>query len=164
MKMTQFFLDQLKREAAINRRALGVVPEGKNAWKPHPKSMPLGYLAALVATMPGWIAMMIEQDELDLAKGERQSDAGSVSELVEMLDRSVTAGEKALQNTDDAHLQTRWRLLYAGRVMDDRPRHAVIADTFAHMAHHRGQLTVYLRLNDRPIPSIYGPTADAPLS
>lgn len=155
----------MKREAAINRRALEVVPEGKNDWKPHPKSMPLGYLAALVATMPNWIAMIIEKDELDLATGEgSQSAVGSPAELVGLLERSVAAGEKALRETDDAHLMTAWRLLYAGKVVDEKPRHVVIAETFNHMAHHRGQLTVYLRLNDRPIPSIYGPTADAPLS
>ena len=161
MKMTDLFLAQLEREAAISRRALERVPDGKNDWKPHPKSMPFGYLAALVASMPNWIAMMIDREDLDLAAGQgRQEAVGGGSDLVKLLDQSAAAARSSLERTNDEHLLEHWKLLFSGKVLDDRPRHLHMADTFMHMAHHRGQLTVYLRLNDQPVPSIYGPTAD----
>jgi uncharacterized damage-inducible protein DinB len=164
MKLTAFFSDQLGREIPISRRVLERVPEGRPDWKPHEKSMPLGYLATLVATMPSWIAMAIAQDELDLnPPGGSQytpKEWKTTRDLLEMLDEAESQARDALAGTSDEHLQTGWRLLVAGQVVMESPRHAVIADTFNHMAHHRGQLTVYLRLNDVPVPSVYGPSAD----
>ena len=163
MKMTEQFSAQLDREATITRRALERVPEGRPDWKPHEKSMPLGYLSTLVATMPGWIAMMITQDELDLnppGGGKRPEAPGNNAELLAALDDSVAKAREALRDTTDEHLLTSWKLLVAGQVVMEQPRHVAIADTFMHWSHHRGQLTVYLRLNDAPVPSIYGPTAD----
>ena len=168
MQMTDFFLAELEREAAASRRALVRVPEGRSDWKPHEKSMPLGYLATLVATMPGWIAMTINMDELDLnppgGKRYREPDLTTVQALVEGLDKSVAQARAALCATSDEHLLTPWRLLSGGRVVMEQPRYVVIQDSvFNHLAHHRGQLTVYLRLNGAPVPAIYGPTADEPL-
>ena len=163
MKMTEQFSAQLDREATITRRALERVPEGRPDWKPHEKSMPLGYLSTLVATMPGWIAMMITQDELDLnppGGAKRPEAPGNNAELLAALDDSVAKAREALRDTTDEHLLTSWKLLVAGQVVMEQPRHVAIADTFMHWSHHRGQLTVYLRLNDAPVPSIYGPTAD----
>lgn len=164
MRMTDFFSAQLEREAAISRRALERAPEGRPDWKPHEKSMPLGYLSTLVATMPSWIDMAITQDELDLnppgGSGYKPPATATTRELLQAHDESVAKGRDALRNTTDAHLMTPWRLLVAGRVVMESPRHVVIADTFMHLAHHRGQLTVYLRLNGAPVPSIYGPSAD----
>jgi hypothetical protein len=164
MKMTELFKGQLEREAPITRRALENVPEGKPDWKPHPKSMPLGYLSSLVASMPGWVAMAIKQDELDLyPKGGKPNTAPVVStrrELLQALDDSVAKSREALAGTNDDYLMTPWRLLVAGKVVMEAPRHTVIEDTFTHLAHHRGQLTVYMRLNEMKVPSIYGPTAD----
>ncbi|HXK62248.1 MAG TPA: DinB family protein [Acidobacteriota bacterium] len=164
MKMTELFLSQLEREAAISRRVLGRVPEGRSDWKPHEKSMPLGYLATLVATMPAWIAMTILKDSLDLnpPEGPRHTPPqwSTTAELLAMLDDSVAQGKDALAKTTDDHLLTPWRLLYSGQTVMEHPRHIVIADTLNHRAHHRGQLTVYLRLNEVPVPSIYGPSAD----
>lgn len=126
--------------------------------------MPLGNLSTLVGTMPGWIAMMVTQDELDLnppgGSGKRPPAPSTTRELLAALDGSVAKAREALCNTSDEHLLTSWRLLVAGQVVLENPRHVVIADTFTHLAHHRGQLTVYLRLNGVPVPAIYGPSAD----
>jgi uncharacterized damage-inducible protein DinB len=164
MKMTEMFKAQLEREAPITRRALENVPAGKPDWKPHAKSMPLGYLSSLVASMPGWVAMAIRQDELDLyPKGGKPNTPPVLStrrELLQALDESLARSREALAGTDDQQLMTSWRLLVGGQVVLEQPRHVVIADAFTHLAHHRGQLTVYLRLNEMKVPSIYGPTAD----
>jgi uncharacterized damage-inducible protein DinB len=165
MKLTDLFLAQLEREAVITRRALERVPEGRPDWKPHQKSMPLGYLSRLVATMPGWIALEILQDELDLQPlhggGFPQPDTSTTRALLKAFDDSVSKAREALRGETDEHLTTtRWRLLVSGQVVADNPRQEVLADTFTHLAHHRGQLSVYLRLNDVPVPSVYGPTAD----
>jgi uncharacterized damage-inducible protein DinB len=164
MKLTDFFAAQLEREADRSRRALERVPEGRNDWKPHEKSMPFGYLAALVAMMPSWIAMAISQDELDLnppgGSAYRPASYAGTHELLQAHDESAAKGRAALRDTTDEHLLTPWRLLVAGRVVAEDPRYVVIAETFTHLAHHRGQLTVYLRLNGAPVPALYGPSAD----
>ena len=163
MKLTQLFLDQLEREAARTRPALESVPKGKDEWAPHPKSMPLLRLAGLVASMPSWIALIINQDELELTPPAAQSQyqQPTVEGLVATLEKAVQDGRAALAGTtDDYLLTTNWKLLVKGNVVMDQPRHVVLVDTFNHLAHHRGQLTVYLRLNDRPVPAIYGPSAD----
>jgi uncharacterized damage-inducible protein DinB len=165
MKLTDLFLADLEREAISTRRVLERVPEGRDDWKPHEKSMALGYLANLVATMPSWIAMMVTENELDFNPpgGQRYkpSQAGNNRELLEAFDQSVAKARDALRSTNDEHLMTSWRFLTGGRVISDQPRHIVIRDgVLNHLAHHRGQLTVYLRLNDVPVPSIYGPSAD----
>jgi uncharacterized damage-inducible protein DinB len=165
MKLTDLFLEELEREAGANRRVLERVPLDRPDWKPHEKSMPMGYLATLVATMPSWIAMIVDSEEFDMRPGgappARPPQPGSTSELLALLDSSVSKGRDALSKTSDEHLMKNWRLLVAGRVVDDRPRHVVIRDSvFAHLAHHRGQMTVYLRLNGALVPAIYGPTAD----
>ena len=164
MKMTEFFAAQLEREAPISKRALERVPEGRADWKPHEKSMPLGYLSNLVAVMPRWVAMAILQDELDLnppgGGGFKPPVTDTRTKLLAAHDDSVAQASTALRGTTDAYLSTPWKLLVGGRVVLEQPRDVVIADTFTHLAHHRGQLTVYLRLNEVAVPSIYGPTAD----
>jgi uncharacterized damage-inducible protein DinB len=164
MELTSFFLQQLQREAAANRKTLERVPEGKNSWKPHERSMEMGYLAALVATMPAWILMMIESEELNLDKPESQRFRAraqdSAAELLKLADESKAKAEAALKNTDEGHLGKPWRLVMGGKTLSEAPRSQQIADVFTHMAHHRGQLTVYLRLNEAKVPAIYGPSAD----
>jgi len=162
MKMTEMFLAQLEREAPLTRSAVERLPAGRNDWKPHEKSRPLGMLASLVASMPSWIATMIEQNELDIgAGGGAQSPAQTSRELVQLLDKSIAAARRALSSTTDEHLMTSWRLRYGNRVLSEEPRHVMITDgVFSHLAHHRGQLTVYVRLNNVPVPAIYGATAD----
>jgi hypothetical protein len=150
MKIVEFFQAQLEREIPVSRRVLERVPEGRNDWKPHEKSMPLGYLSVLVATMPSWIAMAVNQDELDLnppgGAPPRPPLPNTNGELLQAFDQAAAQGRDALRNTRDEHLATPWRLLVAGKVVMESPREVVISDTFGHMSHHRGQLTVYLRV------------------
>jgi uncharacterized damage-inducible protein DinB len=163
MKLTKLFLDQLEREAARTRRALENVPRGKDDWAPHAKSMPLLRLAGLVASMPSWLALIIKQDELELSPpaGQGQYQQPTVDSLLSTLEKSVADGRAALEATTDDYLQTtKWKLLVKGNVVMEQPRHVVIVETFNHLAHHRGQLTVYLRLAECPVPAIYGPSAD----
>jgi uncharacterized damage-inducible protein DinB len=161
MKMTELFLAELEREAATTRRVLQRVPEGRYDWKPHEKSMTLGYLAELVARLPSWCVNAIQRDELELTTAEKLPPLGTSSELVQALDENVARAREALANTTDDHLMKPWRLLVAGQVVSEDPRHIVLRDAvFNHLAHHWGQLTVYLRLNGAPVPSIYGPSAD----
>jgi uncharacterized damage-inducible protein DinB len=165
--LADLFLAELEEEARITRGVLERVPEGRNDWKPHPRSMPLGYLAVLVATLPGWAAMTLNQDELDLmpVNGPKPipKEAASNAELLAMFDDAVGRSRAALQATSDAHLHTTWRLLVGGHVVSEQSRlHVLRHATFNHLAHHRGQLTVYLRLTDAHVPSIYGPSADEP--
>jgi len=164
MKLNEFFLEQLEGEVKSTRKALERVPEGRNDWKPHEKSMPFGYLAALVSKMPGWIALMINQNEYDLGSKDPRFQPVALQtnrELVASFDEAVAVARKALQNTNDEHLRTNWKMLAGGHVVSDSPRYVSIRDAvFTHLGHHRGQLTVYLRLNEALVPSIYGPTAD----
>jgi len=165
LKLTDLFLEELEREAASNRRVLERVPLDSPTWKPHEKSMELGYLAHLVATMPSWIAMIVDQDEFDMrpagAPPQRPENARNTQELLDALDASVAKARESLSKTNEEHLMKNWRLLIAGNVVNDRPRYVVIQDAvFGHLAHHRGQLTVYLRLNEAKVPAIYGPSAD----
>lgn len=166
MKMTQLFLDELKREATGTRKALERVPEGHNGWKPHVKSIPMGYLAALVATMPVWIDYMINRDELDFAPVSgvnevKQKDWTTHAELLARFDESVAKAQAALESTTDEHLMTTWKLKAGGHLISEDPRHVNIRHgVMNHWAHHRGQLTVYLRLNEAAVPALYGPSAD----
>jgi uncharacterized damage-inducible protein DinB len=163
VNLTQLFLAELDREAPRTRRALERVPPGRDDWKPHPKSMPLGRLAGLVASMPSWVTLIIEQNELDLnpPAGGGQYQQPATSQLVETLERHVVKARESLsKTTDDFLMTTKWRLLAGGKVVMETPRHVVLRDTLNHLAHHRGQLTVYLRLTDQVVPAIYGPSAD----
>ncbi|HEY3203826.1 MAG TPA: DinB family protein [Thermoanaerobaculia bacterium] len=168
MKLTELLLADLERETAPTRRALERVPDGRYEWKPHEKSMAMGYLSTLVATMPGWVDMMVNQDELDFApkggSGYKAPELRTSRELVQSFDGAVAKARAALAGTTDTHLLTSWRLLAGGRVVSEQPRHVAIREgVFLHLAHHRGQLTVYLRLTGAAVPSIYGPSADEEL-
>jgi uncharacterized damage-inducible protein DinB len=165
MKLTELFLSELDREAQRTRRALEKVPEGRDDWRPHDKSMPLGRLAALVAMMPSWIAMIVDRDDFDLnppggSTSSYQRQLRTSKELLDELDKGTAAARAALQRTNDEHLMKPWRLLVSTKVVSEDPRYVVLRDTINHLAHHRGQLTVYLRLNNQTVPSIYGPSAD----
>jgi uncharacterized damage-inducible protein DinB len=164
MKVTELFLAELDREVDRSRRTLEQVPEGKHDWKPHEKSMIFGYLADMVATIPTWITMIVKQDELDVAPpaGQQQprTPKNSSREFIDALDKAAADARDALAGTTDEHLRTPWRLLARGQVVMDLPRHEMIRDTINHWAHHRGQMTVYLRLMGAKVPALYGPSAD----
>jgi len=164
MLLKRFFLEQLEREAIASRKVIERVPEGQNGWKPHERSMELGYLAALVATMPGWPAQMIDYDELDLndpSGSFRTTTVETRAELLHLLDEGLAKSRKALESATEPHMHEHWRLTMGDQVLTEGPRYTMIADgALAHLAHHRGQLTVYLRLNEAKVPAIYGPSAD----
>ena len=164
MQISEMFLMELDREADRCRRALEQVPDGKYDWKPHDRSMAFGPLVAMVAMMPSWIALGINQDELDLqpVDGPKYKPARmeSSAELIRALEKSVADARAALEKTNDAHLMTSWKLLVAGKTVMETPRYVMMRDTMNHLAHHRGQMTVYLRLMGATVPALYGPSAD----
>ena len=165
MKLTDLLIADLDREKPITKRALEAVPEGKDDWKPHAKSMALGRLAGLVAMMPSWLTMMVAQDEFDVAPAPgtpSQFTMPSRKDLAETVDKGFAGARTAIEGTTDEHLLRPWRLKARGQVVAEGTRLSMMRDALMHLSHHRGQLTVYLRLNDVPVPTIYGPTADDP--
>jgi len=165
MTLTELFVADVDRERGRTVKAVEAVPEGRGDWKPHETSMPLGRLTNLVATMPSWLAMMIGQDEFDVVPkpGQQSQFARQLSaraELVKAAEEGFDGAVKALQETSDAHLMRPWRLKAGGTVVQEAPRHVVLRDSLMHLAHHRGQLTTYLRLIGAKVPAIYGPSAD----
>ncbi len=159
MTIAQTLIPEFDQEMATTRRLLERVPSDKGSWKPHPKSFPLGHLAQLVATMPGWITQTARDTEIDLAKGAGYSFEKTET-LLAQFDQHVREAREALAPTTDADLDVVWSLKRSGEVLFSGPRGAVIRSHINHLIHHRGQLTVYLRLVDVPLPQIYGPTAD----
>jgi len=164
LKLKEFLLAELDREVERSRLALEQVPGGKYDWKPHEKSMIFGYLVNMVATMPVWVAMEINQDELDVAPADggkmERKRIDTSEELLQALDKAVAEAHSALEQTTEEHLMKSWRLLAGGQVVMESPRYEMIQDTINHWAHHRGQMTVYLRLMGAKVPAIYGPSAD----
>lgn len=159
MSFAETFLPEFDQEMATTRRLLERVPNGKGDWKPHPKSFSLAHLAQLVARMPGWQIFTIKETSLDLSKGAGYSNETTETLLAEF-DKNVAEARKAIQNATDADLAANWSLTAGGKTLMTFPRAVVVRQNMSHLVHHRGQLTVYLRELDVPIPSIYGPTAD----
>jgi uncharacterized damage-inducible protein DinB len=164
MKLNEYLLAEFDREVDRSRKALEQVPEGKYDWKPHEKSMIFGYLADMVATIPSWVALQVTKDDLDIAPAAgssmKQEPKKTSAALVQALDKSAADARAALQKTTDEHLNTNWQLKARGNVVQQGPRYAMIQDTINHWAHHRGQMTVYLRLIGAKVPALYGPSAD----
>lgn len=165
MELKSYLLAQLDREAAQTRKTIERVPEGQNDFKPHERSMAFGYLASLVGSMLGWIALMIDRDELNLddpsSEGFRTKAVATRAELLAQHDTAVANARRALESTNEDHLLTPWAFKMNGQTIQQFPRYQMIADAvFSHLAHHRGQLTVYLRLNEARVPALYGPSAD----
>jgi uncharacterized damage-inducible protein DinB len=159
MTIAETFLPEFDQEMATTRRLLERVPSDKGQWKPHPKSFALGHLAQLVALMPSWITNILTQSSLDLGSASGYSYE-KTSALLSLFDKNVSEARATLAAASDADFAISWSLKHGERVLFSAPRVVVVRQTINHLVHHRGQLTVYLRLQDVPIPSIYGPTAD----
>ena len=165
MILKDYFIAQLDREAASTRKAIERIPEGHNDFKPHPRSMEFGYLASVVASMPGWIALIVDRDELDLDSPEgaefRTKPLSAKADLLASLDTAVAKARRALGSATDEHLAKPWAFKMGGNPVSQNPKSIMIADAvFSHLAHHRGQLTVYLRLLEAKVPALFGPSAD----
>jgi len=159
MRLATTLLPEFDHEMASTRRLLERVPSAKGEWKPHPKSFALGHLAQLVSWMPGWIASTLRHTELDLATAPKYSFE-TTETLLKGFDQNVRDARAAIQTCAEADEGTSWSLKHGDKVLFTAPRSSVVRNHISHLSHHRGQLTVYLRLIDVPIPSIYGPTAD----
>jgi uncharacterized damage-inducible protein DinB len=162
MSYNKGLIAELKMESASTRKILERVPVEKNDWKPHEKSMNLGRLAVHVAELPGWVTMILTADELDLSKmGYKPVMPASSEDLVTRLDEHVDKALAALENAKDEDFDKMWTLRNGAHEIFTLPKKVVIRSmAFSHQYHHRGQLSVYLRLLDVPIPGMYGPSAD----
>jgi uncharacterized damage-inducible protein DinB len=165
MPLNQALLPEFDHEMANTRTTLERVPEDKFAWKPHEKSFAMGALATHLATLPSWAAITIEKDSIDIAPvGEpplKNEPVNSVEELLGRFDSNVAAARAAIAGASDEDLLKTWTLLSGGKTIFALPRIAALRSfVMNHNIHHRAQLGVYLRLNDVPVPSIYGPSAD----
>ena len=152
-------LKEFDLEMAATRRLLERVPSDKGTWKPHEKSFSLAHLAQLVSWMPGWIDQTLRYPFLELGTSPGYS-VEKTETLLALFDKNVAAARAALQSITGAPLEESWELRHGGKVLMKMPRGEVVRQHISHLVHHRGQLTVYLRLLDVPLPSIYGPTAD----
>jgi uncharacterized damage-inducible protein DinB len=161
MTISEMLLPEFDQELANTRKILDCVPEDKFAWKPHEKSMSLGRLASHLADMPQWGVRVIGVDKLEMAPGAKPFVAATKAELLETLDKNVGAAREAIAGASDEHLGKIWTFVFAGHTLFAIPRTAALRSMMmSHIIHHRGQLSVYLRLNDVPIPGMYGPSAD----
>ena len=161
MRIIDALLAELDQEAETTRRVLERIPQAHLSWKPHPKSFSLGQLALHVATVPGNVAELAAIDTVTSPPAFIQPEAATAAELVPSLEESVAKARQALGGFDDARMNAMWRLQIGGRDIMAMPRVAVVrAIMLNHWYHHRGQLLVYLRLLNQPVPSVYGPTAD----
>jgi uncharacterized damage-inducible protein DinB len=161
MSISQSLLPEFDHEMATTRKLLERVPEDKADWKPHTKSMSMSRLAGHVATLPEWTVMTIKQDELEMSGEFKPFMSASPKELTAKFDELTRQARAVIAEASDADLMKPWSLKGQGKTFFTMPKVAVLRSfVMNHMIHHRGQLSVYLRLNDVPVPSMYGPSAD----
>lgn len=163
--LTNFFLAELDKEVRPTRKMLERVPMERGGWQPHEKSMALGGLATHVANLPAWAVLTVNQDELDIAPvgapPYKMEPFTSTSDLLAAFDKNVADARKSLEAATDEHLEGDWTLLAGGhKIFTDSKKMVLRQYVFNHIAHHRAQLGVYLRLNGIPVPATYGPSAD----
>lgn len=159
MSISDKLLPEFDQEMAATRRVLERVPSDKPDWKPHPKSFSMAHLAQLLSKMPGWIAHTVAHTELELGAFGGYSNE-KTSDLLAQFDKHVKDARAAIAAAKDADYDAMWSLKRGPTVLMSMPRGVVVRQHISHISHHRGQMTVYLRLNDIAVPSIYGPTAD----
>ena len=155
----KIFLKELEAESSATRKCLERIPETLYDWKPHEKSMTMGYLTLLVAEIPKWITYMLEKSEIDFATFEHFKPKNT-TELVDHFDENIQGAKNALQRITDEEILEPFFLKNKGQVIFSSPKKENIGSSINHWVHHRGQLTVYMRLNNIAVPSIYGPSAD----
>lgn len=165
MAIKDILLAEYDHEMAVTRRVLERAPAGEFGWKPHDRSWPLGALATHLANIPGWTHAVLEQIEFDLADTPEQlrktMPLGSREEVLERFDRNVGEGRTLLDEQSDAQLLAMWTFKKDGQTIFAMPRVSALRRfVMNHHVHHRGQLSVYLRLRNVPVPAIYGPSAD----
>ncbi len=157
--LCEYFAKELEMEEPASRKCVERIPMELNTWKPHERSMQMGYLALLVAEIPLWITKTIEDSAIDFATYNRFQPK-STAELVKHLDECFASAKRALKNFSDEGLNEIFYLKNKGETLMSIPKLDSVSSSINHLAHHRGQLTVYMRLNNIPVPSIYGPSAD----
>jgi len=162
MSINDALMAELQQEAAATRKCLERIPAETFDWKPHEKSMTMSRLATHVAEMVGWVKDTVENPELDFATMDYKPFAPeTTAELVEYFDAQYAAATESLKNVSDAVMMENWKMRNGEKIYVDLPRVQVMRGfIFNHIVHHRGQLSVYLRLRDIPVPPIYGPSAD----
>jgi uncharacterized damage-inducible protein DinB len=162
MTMSQALLPEFDQEMKFTRKALELFPDDKFDWKPHAKSMTLGRLAAHLAELPAFGMAIIQTDGINFDKGEyKPTVVKNRAELLEAFDKNVAATHEAIAGATDDHLRQPWHLIYKEKKLFEAPRIAALRGmAMNHIIHHRGQFTVYLRLNDVAVPGMYGPSAD----
>jgi uncharacterized damage-inducible protein DinB len=157
--LTEEFLREFDEEMKTTRRVIERVPNEKGEWKPHPKSFSMANLTQLTATMPGWCTRIMKGENIDLSHGPGYKTQTTES-LLEQFDTHVQEARATIAAAKPADYDKPWSLMMGDRVLLTLPRGVILRQTINHLVHHRGQMTVYLRLLDVPVPSIYGPTAD----
>lgn len=164
MALKEFLAAELEREVARSRRALEQLPEGKGDWKPHDKSMKFENLADMIATIPSWVEMQITKDSLDIAPADGSSFPRTKKETradyLKALDDTAASARRAFEGLTEEQLAKPWQLKVRGAVVQEAPRYQMIQETLSHWSHHRGQMTVYLRLMGAKVPALFGPSAD----
>jgi uncharacterized damage-inducible protein DinB len=164
MNIKDVLAAEVDREVQRSRKAIEQMPEGKGDWKPHEKSMQFGYLADMVATIPTWIVLQLTQDSLDVAPADGskfpRTPKVTRADYLKALDEAAAQAREAFRNATDAQLNAPWQLKARGAVVQEAPRHEMIQETISHWSHHRGQMTVYLRLMGAKVPALFGPSAD----
>jgi uncharacterized damage-inducible protein DinB len=161
MTFSETYLPEFDHEMTNTRTIVDCVPEDKLAWKPHAKSMSLGTLAGHISDLVGWAGMVIGQDKLEMTPGTVPKAPATKAQLMESLEKNIAASREAIAGATDEHLANNWAFLYGGQPIFSMPRTQVLRSVVMnHVIHHRGQLSVYLRLLDVKIPGMYGPSAD----
>jgi uncharacterized damage-inducible protein DinB len=162
MTMSQALLPEFDNEMKLTRKALERLPDDKFQWKPHPKSMTMGRLAGHLAELPAFGTAIIQTEGINFDKGEyKPAVVNNRAEVLELFDKNVAATREAIMGATDDHLRQPWHLIYQEKKLFEAPRGAALRGmAMNHIVHHRGQFSVYLRLNDIAVPSTYGPSAD----
>jgi uncharacterized damage-inducible protein DinB len=159
LQLSELYAQELKAEAGATRKCLERIPVSLFEYKPHEKSMALGYLALLVAEIPNWIAYIVEKGEIDFATFPH-FQSKSTEDLVKHFDDNMEAALNALKGMTNEQFNDNFALKNQGQLLFESSKKFNVSSSINHWVHHRGQLTVYMRLNDIAVPSIYGPSAD----